>query len=97
MAKATADERRYERYIKSLPCCHCHSQDCSTWHHAIDYGNGVMGGKAHWMMTMPMCWKCHDELHHEIRHGVDGAVKAQLKYIEATLKRAIADGVVVIK
>lgn len=90
-----SQEKRYEKWIKSQPCAHCGATEGVTWHHAIGYGNGIMGGKAPWFMTMPMCGVCHMNIHRGCDSGE--AAKWQLRLLEKTLKKAIEDGVLEVK
>ena len=90
------DEKKYEKWIKSLPCVHCMIPDESTWHHAIGYGHGLMAGKSHWLMTVPMCIPCHNEFHRDFKTDRNHCVMSQLRWIESTLKKAVAHEVITI-
>ncbi len=88
--KPNAAEKRYFAYVDSLPCCHCKTTVGVTHHHIIGIGMGVMGGKAPHFAIMPLCLKCHAEVH---RDTFAWRIPQAMWLIE-TLSRAFADGVI---
>lgn len=81
----------YLKWVKTQPCVGCNRQ-ADDAHHLIGYGQGGTGTKAHDSFTIPLCRKCHDELHRDPRafeqkHG------SQLEMMKNTLDRAYALGV----
>ncbi|NIG74057.1 DUF968 domain-containing protein [Klebsiella sp. Ap-873] len=81
----------YLKWVKSQPCEGCGSSADDS-HHLIGHGQGGMGTKSHDSFAIPLCRKCHDELHRDLReferkHG------SQLVMLKNTLDRAFALGV----
>ena len=63
----------YTRWVKTQKCMTCGNQ-ADDPHHIIDHGLGGMGTKADDLFVIPLCRKCHDELHagvkdFEEKHG----------------------------
>lgn len=54
----------YLKWVKSQQCCGC-DMPADDPHHIIGHGQGGMGTKAHDLFTIPLCRKCHDELHRD--------------------------------
>ena len=83
----------YLRYVKSLPCVCC-GQQADDPHHVIGHGQGKMGGKAHDLLTMPVCRKHHDQIHRNVEawereHG------SQISHVLRTIDRALKEGALV--
>ncbi|NWC66025.1 DUF968 domain-containing protein [Cedecea sp. P7760] len=81
----------YLKWVKTQPCEGCGSS-ADDPHHLIGHGQGGMGTKSHDSFAIPLCRKCHDELHRDQReferkHG------SQLVMLKNTLDRAFALGV----
>jgi len=81
----------YLSYVRSLPCCHCAAEGPNDAHHLIGFGRGTMGGKADDMLAVPLCRECHTKFHHDFGKGV--CLQAQVGWLQWTLRRAVADGV----
>lgn len=82
----------YLNYVASLICsCGAPADEA---HHGIDIGlGGGMGTKQDDLFTMPVCRRCHEEIHlnvlqWEIEHG------QQTLHILLTLRQAIEEGVI---
>ncbi|HHR5091364.1 DUF968 domain-containing protein [Escherichia coli] len=63
----------YTRWVKTQKCMTCGNQ-ADDPHHIIGYGLGGMGTKADDLFVIPLCRKCHNELHagvkdFEEKHG----------------------------
>ena len=63
----------YTRWVKTQKCMTCGNQ-ADDPHHIIDHGLGGMGTKADDLFVIPLCRKCHSELHagvkdFEEKHG----------------------------
>lgn len=80
---------KYLRWIRTLPCCHCGNPE-SEPHHIIGVGLGAMGLKASDIHTMPLCRRCHDELHRE--QGMTWALD-QVRWLIKTQDRAQEEGI----
>ncbi|HDS7001585.1 DUF968 domain-containing protein, partial [Escherichia coli] len=52
----------YTRWVKTQKCMTCGNQ-ADDPHHIIDHGLGGMGTKADDLFVIPLCRKCHNELH----------------------------------
>jgi hypothetical protein len=53
---------KYLQFVRTLPCSHCVNPE-TVAHHIIGIGMGAMGYKADDTATMPLCVKCHAEVH----------------------------------
>ncbi|EGO4473136.1 TPA: DUF968 domain-containing protein, partial [Escherichia coli] len=63
----------YTRWVKTQKCMTCGNQ-ADDPHHIIGHGLGGMGTKADDLFVIPLCRKCHNELHagvkeFEAKHG----------------------------
>ncbi|HAZ7495147.1 TPA: DUF968 domain-containing protein, partial [Escherichia coli] len=63
----------YTRWVKTQKCMTCVNQ-ADDPHHIIGHGLGGMGTKADDLFVIPLCRKCHNELHagvkdFEEKHG----------------------------
>jgi 5-methylcytosine-specific restriction endonuclease McrA len=56
--------KKYLKWVKTLPCCICGLDGCDP-HHAIGMKLGGMGTKAPDDMVMPLCRKCHSDMHNK--------------------------------
>jgi len=84
---------KYTRWVKTLPCAGC-GQSADDPHHIIDHGFGGAGTKPHDLFIIPLCRRCHNELHKntpvfEEKHG------SQLEMVLRTQDRSLALGVIV--
>ncbi len=52
----------YTRWVKTQKCMTCGNQ-ADDPHHIIGHGLGGMGTKADDLFVIPLCRKCHNELH----------------------------------
>jgi len=83
---------KYTRWVKAQPCAGC-GNPADDPHHIIDHGFGGTGTKPHDLFIIPLCRRCHDEVHKntaafEEHHG------SQLEMVLQTLDRALALGVI---
>jgi len=84
---------KYKAWVKQQSCCHCGNAGGDP-HHCIGF-DGIMGSKSDDTMLVSLCRSCHTELHNEFGWDKEGWLKAQLKWLQTTLRKAVADGVVV--
>lgn len=81
--------RAYLDWVKTLPCSKCNCEGTEP-HHIIAAGlGGGMGTKADDYLSMPLCRKCHDELHDGIKD-----MHSQWEWVAMTLLQAIHEGVI---
>ncbi|WP_413734362.1 DUF968 domain-containing protein [Sodalis sp. RH21] len=83
---------QYTRWVKSQPCEGCGNPSDDP-HHIIGYGQGGMGTKAHDLFVIPLCRRCHDELHRDMRtfeHGHDSQPAMLLRVLD----KALAIGII---
>ncbi len=84
---------KYEKWVKSLPCCLC-GDDTKTDPHHLKGDNAGATLKADSFLCIPLCRKEHDELHAfgyvqwEILNGV-----TQWELAAKTMLRAIFEGI----
>ncbi|WP_413722671.1 DUF968 domain-containing protein [Sodalis sp. RH24] len=83
---------QYTRWVKSQPCEGCGNQ-ADDPHHIIGYGQGGMGTKAHDLFVIPLCRRCHDELHRDM-HTFEREHDTQPAMLLRVLDRALAIGVI---
>lgn len=83
---------QYTRWVKSQPCEGCGNQ-ADDPHHIIGYGQGGMGTKAHDLFVIPLCRRCHDELHRDMR-TFEQEHDTQPEMLLRVLDRALAIGVI---
>jgi hypothetical protein len=85
--------KAYLEYVSGLVCCGC-GQPADEAHHVISAGiGGGMGTKASDFLTLPVCRKCHDEIHRDSKkweemHG------SQFMHICLTHEQAREEGVI---
>ncbi|XBS71138.1 DUF968 domain-containing protein [Acerihabitans sp. KWT182] len=82
----------YTQWVKAQPCGGCGSP-ADDPHHITGHALGGMATKPHDLFTIPLCRRCHDELHRdtaafEAKHG------SQLEMMARTIDRALALGVI---
>lgn len=53
---------KYLSFIRSQSCCNCLTDIGIQAHHIRGHG-GVMAGKVHDTLTIPLCAECHSLLH----------------------------------
>lgn len=78
----------YLAFVRTLPCCNCGNPETEP-HHIIGVGLGMMAGKASDIHTMPLCRKCHDEIHH--LQGIANALD-QIRWLVKTQDKALEEG-----
>lgn len=81
---------KYTRWVKTQACSGC-GQPADDPHHIINHGMGGMGTKVHDLFVIPLCRRCHDELHRDVRaweqeHG------SQIELLVRFLDRALGIG-----
>lgn len=84
---------KYTDWVKTLDCCHC-GAPADDPHHAIGYGFGKVSGKAVDLLCMPLCRPCHNMLHTEWMGDKEMLLKAQMRWLDITLTRALIEGVI---
>ena len=52
----------YRRFVASYPCCHCLKMGSDPHHHQ-EPGEGCMGGKVGDDKCLPLCSRCHRDVH----------------------------------
>jgi len=83
--------KKYLKWIDGLDCCLCHAP-ADTHHHIIGIGDGIMGGKACDLLSMPVCTGCHALFHRQ--HENPELKLEQWEYVAKTLQKAIKDGII---
>lgn len=83
---------QYTRWVKSQQCAGC-GQPADDPHHITGYGLGGMATKPHDWFTIPLCRRCHDELHRDAR-AFEAEHGSQLEMLVRVLDRALAIGVI---
>jgi len=83
----------YLKWVASLPCINCKIEDDTIVPHHLKGRHaplsGGMGYKADDWLTMPLCFKCHIEMHDS------GDLKNwQAEFILKTLDKAFKDGII---
>ena len=63
------EDEAYRQAVKRLPCCMCGKPPLNEAHHHRHAGAGG-GQKAHDHLSMPLCLRCHHDL-----HALSGAFK----------------------
>ncbi|KAB0585077.1 DUF968 domain-containing protein [Edwardsiella anguillarum] len=88
------ESEKYTRWVKTQACCGCGSP-ADDPHHIINSGLGLggVGTKAHDLFVIPLCRRCHDELHRDVsawerQHG------SQVKLLVQFLNRALGIGAI---
>jgi len=85
----TFRSEKYKAWVKEQDCCRCLAP-ADDPHHLIGIGNmGGTGTKAPDSMIMPMCRKCHNEIHAQPELWPD-----QWEHIARTIKKAFEAGVI---
>jgi len=87
MNKKAFRSKKYLDWIKTQSCCVCRSPE-SEPHHLISVGlGGTMGGKEDDSLVIPLCRRCHNQVHSGI-NSID-----QPYYFMQTIKGAFREGV----
>ena len=84
--------RHYLNFVRSLPCAICEATPVQA-HHEIGSKTRGTGIKANDFRAIPLCVKCHYELHaggHKTWEKVNGITQSVI--IVNTLEKAIARG-----
>jgi hypothetical protein len=81
--------KKYTDWVATLPCSHCGAEDGTVVAHHLktkELPRSIRGGgmavKVDDWLTMPLCYKCHTEVH---EGDID---EEQIVYIFGTLKEA---------
>ena len=81
---------KYLKWIRTLPCSNCSEIALSEPHHLIGIaGLGVMGDKAGDQFAVPLCRKCHEDL-----HALKVPLNDQWRWMKKTIERAFNQGIV---
>ena len=85
--------QRYLRWVRTLPCSICGTDQNIEAHHIIGHNLSGMGMKPHDTLTMPLCQKHHKELHDNGAETFDRKYRqmrdpAQVYHVNLTLGRA---------
>lgn len=59
-------DEEYLAFVRSLSCAKCNASGPSVSHHHPLAGHSAMGSKTSDYRTVPLCVRCHDEVH---QHG----------------------------
>ena len=78
------ENKKYLKWVRTLPCCHCGAP--SEAHHLIGVGMGIMGSRASDIHAVPLCRSCHTEVHKCPREW------PQTKWVMQTQDQAIDEG-----
>ena len=89
------ESEKYTRWVKTQQCCGCGSP-ADDPHHIINSGLGLggVGTKAHDLFVIPLCRRCHDELHRDVS-GWERQHGSQIKLLVQFLNRALGIGAIV--
>lgn len=83
----------YLEYVSSLECVGCGCQ-ADEAHHVIAAGlGGGIGTKPSDLLTFPVCRKCHDEIHHDVK-AWENTNSSQWMHVCLTLLQAHEDGII---
>lgn len=82
------EDRAYMDWVKTLPCCGC-GVPADDPHHITGIGKG-MGSKVPDYFVIPVCRKCHDEIHHDASTW-EFHCGAQAEHVMYTLLQAITE------
>ena len=64
-------EKRYTRWVATLPCVNCGLDDETIVPHHLKHRHAPHGLMRHDFFTMPLCFKCHDNAHNGDRDVLD--------------------------
>lgn len=88
----------YLAWIRCLPCAVCSSRFKAHAHHRI--GHGRCGGKTDDFEAIPLCHKCHTELHNNDEGGWESFERkhewSQMDAVREYLLTALREGVLVV-
>ncbi|AIJ10549.1 DUF968 domain-containing protein [Edwardsiella anguillarum] len=86
---------KYTRWVKTQPCCGC-GNPADDPHHIINSGLGLggIGTKTHDLFVIPLCRRCHDELHRDMS-GWEQRNGSQLVLLVQFLNRVLGIGAIV--
>ncbi|EIC84704.1 DUF968 domain-containing protein [Serratia sp. M24T3] len=86
------ENAKYTQWVKHQACCGCGGQ-ADDPHHITGNGLGGMATKAHDLFAIPLCRRCHDELHANTTdwEEINGS---QILLLVKTLDKALAMGVI---
>ena len=88
--------KAYLEWVATLPCSECKATDGTEVAHHLKgrYAplSGGMGYKADDWLTMPLCFKCHTQIH----PGDAELMNWQPYFILKTLDKAFDDGIITI-
>lgn len=88
--KGRVKDEKHLANVRQMPCCCCGAPSPSQPHHLRRAPGTGMGLKAGDNWVIPLCYLCHDEIHHvsgdEIGfledHGVDGIALARNLWVK---------------
>ena len=87
----------YLKFVSELPCANCHIKDDTIVAHHLKHiyspYSGVAGLKASDIYAMPLCYECHEKVHHGDRDVID----FQAMFLLDTLDKATQHGVISIE
>jgi len=55
--------KKYLAFVRLHPCCNCHTCYNVQAHHALGFGENMMGGKPPDGYAIPLCENCHRLIH----------------------------------
>ncbi|WP_109728203.1 DUF968 domain-containing protein [Edwardsiella tarda] len=89
------ESSKYTRWVKTQPCCGC-GNPADDPHHIINSGLGLggIGTKTHDLFVIPLCRRCHDELHRDVG-GWEQRNGSQLVLLVQFLNRALGIGAII--
>ena len=79
---------KYLQWVRTKPCCQCGNPETEP-HHIIGIKMGAVGMKASDIHTMPLCRKCHDNLHQDPTEWI----VRQIQWVIITQDKAQAEGI----
>ena len=92
MSTETIQEKKYRKWINTLPCFVCLMLDLtaippSEAHHQQKKGHGIMGGKISSFRCIPLCHHHHSEFHIQGRTFFSEKYNVEYEYIVESLNR----------
>ncbi|OSN08372.1 hypothetical protein AU510_04395 [Lonsdalea britannica] len=86
------ESEQYTRWVKTQECSGCR-RPADDPHHIINQGLSGTGTKPHDLFVIPLCRRCHDELHRDVE-GWEREHGSQVELLVRFLNRALGIGAI---
>ncbi|MGK4327970.1 DUF968 domain-containing protein [Lonsdalea quercina] len=86
------ESEKYTGWVKTQECSGCR-RPADDPHHIINQGLGGTGTKPHDLFVIPLCRRCHDELHRDVA-GWERKHGSQVELLVRFLNRALGIGAI---